>query len=180
MRRAWIIPVCLCLQIAACTKKKPAETPATSSEGAAPIPQDTIHAKFPLSAQATGEIRNAWQPTPREQAQLKVFEAEATEYAALKNQLDKGKALFQLHCATCHGTEGRSGGPAADSLPVAPTNFHEWPIKFGMKPAELALTITTGRNEGVMPPFGAVLKKDELWSVVWLVASWMEARPNKP
>ena len=180
MRLAWLTAVYLCLQFTSCTKNKSTASAPTAVEAPAPIPQDAVHSKFPLAAQASGEIRNIWQPSPREQAQLQAFEQESTQFASLRNNLSEGQALFKIHCSSCHGPDGRSGGPAAESLPVAPTNFHEWPIKFGSKPVELALTITGGRNDGVMPPFGGVLKKDELWSVVWLVSSWIEARPTKP
>ncbi len=179
MRTAWIIPVCLGLQLMSCTKKKPAET-APEAAPASAMPQDTTHAKFPLTAQPSGEIRNVWQATPREKAQLVVLEQEEKTFAALKNQPDKGRAIFKLHCQTCHGPDGRGDGPAADSLPVAPTNFHEWPIKYGRKPTEIALTITVGRNEGVMLPFGGVLKTEELWAVTWLVDSWIAARKDLP
>ncbi|WP_141733007.1 c-type cytochrome [Oligoflexus tunisiensis] len=180
MRLAWIIPVCLSLQLMSCTKKKPTESapaPAEASPAAA-TPQDATHANFPLTARPSGEIRNDWVPTPQEKAQLDVLEQEAKKFAGLKNQADKARALFKLHCATCHGAEGRGDGPGGDSLPVIPTNFHEWPIKYGRAPHEVAFTIINGRNEEVMPPFGAVLKKEELWSLVWLVTTWIEARPD--
>jgi mono/diheme cytochrome c family protein len=163
-----------------CTKKKPSETASAPAEAspAVAVPQDATHANFPLAAQASGEIRNAWVPSPHEKAQLEVLAREETQFAELKNKPEKGLAVFKLHCATCHGPEGRGNGPGGDSLPVIPTNFHEWPIKYGRAPHELALTISSGRNEGVMPPFSAVLKKEELWAVVWLVHGWIEARAD--
>jgi mono/diheme cytochrome c family protein len=180
MRLAWMIPVCLCLQLMSCTKKKPAETASAPAEAspAAAVPQDTSHAKFPLTAQPSGEIRSDWVPSPAEKVQLGILEQESKQFAGLKDKPEKGLALFKLHCASCHGPEGRGDGPAGDSLPVIPTNFHEWPIKYGRSPSEVALSITSGRNEGVMPPLGAALKKEELWSLVWLVTSWIEARPD--
>lgn len=180
MRLAWMIPVCLCLQLMSCTKKKPTETASAPAEAspAVAVPQDATHANFPLTAQPSGEIRNEWIPSPHEKAQLEVLVAEAKQFADLKNKPEKGLALFKQHCATCHGPEGRGNGPGGDSLPVIPTNIHEWPIKYGRAPHELALTITSGRNEGVMPPFGAVLKKEELWSLAYLVSGWIEARPD--
>lgn len=180
MRLAWMIPVCLCLQLMSCTKKKPTETASAPAEAspAVAVPQDATHANFPLTAQPSGEIRNEWVPSPHEKAQLEVLSAEAKQFADLKNKPEKALALFKLHCATCHGPEGRGNGPGGDSLPVIPTNFHEWPIKYGRAPHELALTITSGRNEGVMPSFGAVLKKEELWSLAYLVSGWIEARAD--
>ncbi|HEX7767900.1 MAG TPA: cytochrome c [Nitrospira sp.] len=42
----------------------------------------------------------------------------------LPADLPRGKALYQNHCATCHGQTGWGDGPTAASLRVAPANFH--------------------------------------------------------
>ena len=35
----------------------------------------------------------------------------------------RGETLFRLHCAGCHGEEGRGDGPVAEYLKVAPTDL---------------------------------------------------------
>ncbi|SPP63069.1 c-type cytochrome [Nitrospira lenta] len=40
--------------------------------------------------------------------------------------LPSGKALYQHHCATCHGQTGWGDGPNATLLRVAPANFHQF------------------------------------------------------
>lgn len=37
--------------------------------------------------------------------------------------LDQGRALYQGHCAGCHGADGGGNGPAASGMTPAPTNF---------------------------------------------------------
>lgn len=37
---------------------------------------------------------------------------------------ERGKELFTLHCARCHGMQGHGDGPDAGTLIVPPTNFH--------------------------------------------------------
>lgn len=38
-------------------------------------------------------------------------------------QLQAGQALFELHCATCHGLEATGNGPMAPILTVQPKNL---------------------------------------------------------
>ena len=38
--------------------------------------------------------------------------------------VERGKALYESMCITCHGPEGRGDGPAARGLKPAPANFH--------------------------------------------------------
>jgi hypothetical protein len=35
----------------------------------------------------------------------------------------RGRAVFETHCAACHGSDGKGDGPAAASLPVKPANL---------------------------------------------------------
>jgi mono/diheme cytochrome c family protein len=39
--------------------------------------------------------------------------------------VDRGRALFALHCATCHGGDGRGEGPAAIALNPKPRDLTE-------------------------------------------------------
>lgn len=45
----------------------------------------------------------------------------------LQNELEaarsRGALLFQIHCATCHGLQGRGDGPLADDLKVEPADL---------------------------------------------------------
>lgn len=57
--------------------------------------------------------------------------------------LNRGKAVYQSHCATCHGITGWGDGPAAASLTVAPANFHRF-RSFLKSDEELLRTIEHG------------------------------------
>lgn len=57
--------------------------------------------------------------------------------------MNRGKALYQTHCATCHGQTGWGDGPAATSLTVAPANFHRFQ-SFLKSDEELMRTIEHG------------------------------------
>ena len=40
-----------------------------------------------------------------------------------------GPAMFRAYCAVCHGTDGRGGGPAADSLKKRPADLTQLATK---------------------------------------------------
>lgn len=61
----------------------------------------------------------------------------------LPADLTRGKALYQTHCATCHGLAGLGDGPAAETLRVAPANFHRF-RSFLKSDEELLRTIEHG------------------------------------
>lgn len=175
------------LSLQSCTKKSPesgsgslkalnpAEAPA-SQPVAAPI--DPTHSSLALVPSESGEVRTPYQPSKKEQRQLEALATEAQTYAHLKGDSKKAAAVYKKYCASCHGAEGRGDGPDGDQLPVAPTNFHEWNIKYGRTPELIALTTIHGRNDEVMPAYGTVMSREEIWSVVYLLASWIEARPD--
>ena len=59
------------------------------------------------------------------------------------SDLARGKAVYERHCLRCHGAGGWGDGPAADSLTVAPANFHRF-RSFLKSDEELLRTIEHG------------------------------------
>lgn len=55
-----------------------------------------------------------------------------------------GADLYQYHCATCHGADGRGNGPMAPALVIQPTD----------------LTTLAARNAGVLPVIRIVMRID--------------------
>lgn len=57
----------------------------------------------------------------------------ATTVAA--QDIDQGRALYQTHCATCHGADGTGQGPLAGALVLQPVD----------------LTVLAAKNDGEFP-----------------------------
>lgn len=63
---------------------------------------------------------------------------------AVAQDIDEGAALYERHCATCHGLEAKGNGPMAPVLVLQPPD----------------LTKLTERNEGAFPVRRVVMRID--------------------
>ncbi|MCL4179462.1 MAG: c-type cytochrome [Verrucomicrobia bacterium] len=98
-------------------------------------------------------------------------QTDAAESAAVQ----PGKALYDQHCAACHGTQGAGDGPAAVWLFPKPRNFSAGLYKIQSTPAgtlpsdeDLYRSIRGGLGGSSMPAFD-YLSEEELRSVVGYV-----------
>lgn len=73
-----------------------------------------------------------------------------------------GQEIFASKCASCHGPAGGGG--------IGPNLTDNFWIHGG-KPVQVATTIIKGVAEKGMPPWGGVLKPDEIYSAVSFIAS---------
>ena len=85
--------------------------------------------------------------------------------------LKNAPALYQTHCAACHGAEGRGDGPASGALEPAPTNFHELERYAGRSLLGLFTTITGGVDGTGMAAFDNTLSEKERWNLAFYVGS---------
>lgn len=90
--------------------------------------------------------------------------------------INKGQALFQVNCASCHGSKGMGDGNRAAELNPRPRNFHEEKFRYGARPSEIFNTITNGSSGTSMPSF-ALLSPADRWALVHFVRSQI---PNPP
>jgi putative copper export protein/mono/diheme cytochrome c family protein len=80
----------------------------------------------------------------------------------------EGAALYQIHCAGCHGRTGAGDGPARPALPKPPADLraaHTAQHTAG----DIFWWITAGIPAARMPAFGAVLDEDQRWHLINLV-----------
>ena len=76
-----------------------------------------------------------------------------------------GKAVYEQHCAKCHGIGGWGDGPLSDSLRVAPRNFHD--VITDLKPDEqLRMSVMYGVMTTPMHAWRGVLSDQQIDQVV--------------
>lgn len=91
-------------------------------------------------------------------------------------RLAHGKLLFQVYCASCHGSDGHGDGPSAQSLKPPPRDFSRGAWRFGTSPAALRKVIADGIPGTPMPGMGRSLSPQDLDA---LLAFVLAAATNK-
>ena len=80
--------------------------------------------------------------------------------------IEKGKKLYEMFCAHCHGEKGNGDGKTITigGYPAAPPAYNTLKDR---KPGSIFHTITHGKN--AMGPHASQLNKDERWKVAMYV-----------
>ncbi|MEJ7589399.1 MAG: c-type cytochrome [Ferruginibacter sp.] len=104
-------------------------------------------------AEQKGEKWNA----PEEAAKL----TSPLQHTGLAGQ--KGKALYNLYCLSCHGETGYGDGAAGTGLAERPANFHSKSIQ-SQANGSLFWKLSNGRKE--MPAFKEALSEEQRWQLV--------------
>lgn len=81
------------------------------------------------------------------------------------NSISNGKDLFLERCTVCHGEKADGNGPSAESFEVPPWNFTDGTID-DVSDGFLFQKIKNGGIWFEMPPFGLILKNDEIWDII--------------
>lgn len=102
--------------------------------------------------------------------------------------LERGKAVYQHECASCHGVDGEGNGPGAHYLNPRPRNFALGVYKLRSTPngevptdQDLFATITDGIDRSMMPGFAALSERDR-WALVEVIKRFggIEEETAKP
>jgi mono/diheme cytochrome c family protein/thiol-disulfide isomerase/thioredoxin len=91
--------------------------------------------------------------------------------------LRRGRLTYQVHCARCHGPEGRGDGADAPLLQPPPRDFAAAPWTHGQTPESVREAVRRGIAGTAMPGFGPLLSKRELEGVVAFVRT-LACRPE--
>ena len=118
-----------------------------------------------------------WTAPP--EAKARVNPVEPSESALLK-----GRALYQKHCASCHGDKGKGDGPAEHFTDEPATDLTDAAVQARWTDGEMFWKISTGRREGadvIMPALANKVPSDEdRWKVVLFVRQLRTAASPVP
>jgi len=79
---------------------------------------------------------------------------------------DRGRAMYEGHCASCHGMNGDGNGPEAVALNPAPTNFQDVAVMGAVADSDLQRGILQGKPNTAMRGYGTILSPQELEDVI--------------
>jgi cytochrome c oxidase cbb3-type subunit 3 len=90
--------------------------------------------------------------------------------AFLKNpaRIKAGQEIYQSKCLACHGAQGQGG--------IGPNLTDDYWIHGG-KMVDIVKTVMNGVSDKGMPPWGPILKQDEIYSVATFVKSLRGTNP---
>ncbi len=111
-------------------------------------------------------------------ALLAAVAARAGEPKKTPELLQKGKASFEMNCASCHGPAGAGDGAAAAALDPKPSNLATAKLKGGDKPAQIFATLGKGVPGTAMVAF-THLPEEERWALAYHVAALRDGTKKK-
>jgi high-affinity iron transporter len=80
----------------------------------------------------------------------------------------RGRALYQEHCATCHGADGHADTERARSLKPTPADFFDPKVSDPLTPLRAFSTVRFGINGTAMVPF-TFLSEADRWALAFHV-----------
>lgn len=86
--------------------------------------------------------------------------------STVRASAEVGAEIYAARCATCHGPTGNGDGERVAQLPNAPAKFSDATLARAASPQMWFETITNGRIENFMPPFGQSTTVAERWHLV--------------
>jgi high-affinity iron transporter len=92
---------------------------------------------------------------------------------------ERGKQLYETHCATCHGNDGRAETLRAAELTPHPANFHAPEVARFLSPARAFATTRFGVPRTAMVPFD-FLSDSERWDVAFYASGLDHTTPSGP
>jgi mono/diheme cytochrome c family protein len=130
-----------------------------------------------VAAVAAAAETRKW--TAPDEDKARVNPVEATPAALLK-----GRALYQKHCASCHGDKGKGDGPAESYETEPATDLTEPALQQRLTDGEILWKITTGLKSGtdvIMPSIAQrVPAEEDRWKLVGFMRTLAAKPPTAP
>ena len=100
---------------------------------------------------------------------------------ATPEAITKGRALYQRHCASCHGSGGKGDGPASGFGADIPDDLTDPARQDRLTDGEIFWKLSTGLREGsevVMPAFSRqIVSENDRWRLVAFLRSLRRTEP---
>ena len=128
-------------------------------------------------AATSGLAQERW-VAPKEDA------AKPNPVPAAPELVQKGRALFQRHCAACHGAKGKGDGPGvgllAGKTKRRPADLSDPAVQSALSDGEIFWKMTNGLKEGdvvVMPAYATEIPKEpDRWALIHFLRTLKEPR----
>ena len=106
--------------------------------------------------------------------------AQANPVKATSESMGRGRRIYNIDCAMCHGANGDGKSDLASDMKVKLRDFHDAEAMKGWTDGELFYIIKTGK--GQMPAEADRAKPDDIWSIVNYIRSLArkEVPPKEP
>jgi high-affinity iron transporter len=88
----------------------------------------------------------------------------------------RGRALFRMKCALCHGESADGNGARREGLSGKPINFHNQEWRANTSPVAVFQVLSEGKRGTSMPAW-PTLSDEQKWDVVAYVLSVAEDGP---
>src|SRR3954464_11862708 len=88
--------------------------------------------------------------------------------------LEKGKSLYQIYCAVCHGVAGKGDGPISTKIPPPPSYKSERIWQY--PPGRFFHVITMGANK--MPSYAVQIAPAERWLIITYIRAELQGLPE--
>jgi mono/diheme cytochrome c family protein len=132
-----------------------------------------------LQRPVAGTVPRGYQPFhygPGEEEAIRAGEELHNPFSATPDTLQHGKALFEIYCLICHGSDGKGDGPLAGKIPPPPSYLSNRVM--GFSPGRIFHVITMG--SGKMPSYAPQLTADERWRVVTYICRTLQHQEETP
>jgi mono/diheme cytochrome c family protein len=90
----------------------------------------------------------------------------------------KGKASYDINCASCHGPKGKGDGVAASALATKPRDLVAGKYAKGAAPQQIFDTLSKGLPGTAMVSYGH-LSEEERWAITYYVEELRGAKSAK-
>jgi mono/diheme cytochrome c family protein len=88
-----------------------------------------------------------------------------------------GRALYNKHCAVCHGRDGKSKTNIAAAMKIKPTDLTAKEMH-GITDGDIYWVVTNGIKHSGMPAFKTKMKDNERWQTTLYVKHLMGEHPH--